>query len=104
MFISSMLLNYSYRRAWRISCCQTLPAGTFVFQQISSSKLKIIQIYLLKLMSAMVNKLGLQDSPLPQDLEEGVDSDEWVSIAWESFVDLLIMLDTCLFHLVMANR
>ncbi|KAL5012879.1 hypothetical protein ScPMuIL_011430 [Solemya velum] len=30
-----------------------------------------------ELMSAMVNKLGLKETPLPQDLEEGVDSDEW---------------------------
>ncbi|XP_074650936.1 coronin-7-like [Tubulanus polymorphus] len=30
-----------------------------------------------ELLSAMVSKMEVQDSPLPQDLTEGVDSDEW---------------------------
>lgn len=30
-------------------------------------------------MSAMTNKLSKQEDPLPQDLAEGVDEDEWVS-------------------------
>ena len=31
-----------------------------------------------QLVSAITNKLGVQDAPLPQELNEGVDSDEWV--------------------------
>lgn len=31
-----------------------------------------------QLMSAMTNKLSKQEDPLPQDLAEGVDEDEWV--------------------------
>ncbi|KAK3584488.1 hypothetical protein CHS0354_006018 [Potamilus streckersoni] len=30
-----------------------------------------------ELMNAMVNKLSLQEEPMPQDLADGVDSDEW---------------------------
>ena len=32
----------------------------------------------LQLVSAITGKLGVQDAPLPQELNEGVDSDEWV--------------------------
>ena len=31
-----------------------------------------------ELLTAMVNKMGNYDEPLPQDLQEGVDEDEWV--------------------------
>ena len=32
-----------------------------------------------ELLTAMVNKMSNYDEPLPQDLQEGVDEDEWVS-------------------------
>ena len=32
-----------------------------------------------QLLSAMTNKLCLDNAPLPQDLTEGVDPEEWVS-------------------------
>ena len=32
-----------------------------------------------QLVGAIVKKLGIHDEPLPQDLTEGVDEDEWVS-------------------------
>ena len=32
-----------------------------------------------ELLAAMVNKMSSYDEPLPQDLQEGVDEDEWVS-------------------------
>ena len=35
-------------------------------------------MFFFQLVSAITNKLGVQDEPLPQDLAEGVDSDEWV--------------------------
>lgn len=37
-----------------------------------------ILLFYPQLMSAMTNKLSKQEDPLPQDLAEGVDEDEWV--------------------------
>ena len=34
----------------------------------------------MQLMTAMVGKLELSTEPLPQDLTEGVEEDEWVSL------------------------
>ena len=33
----------------------------------------------IQLISAMTNKLDKREEPLPQDIAEGVESDEWVS-------------------------
>lgn len=35
-----------------------------------------------QLLNAMVAKLGNREDPLPQDSFEGVDENEWVSVAW----------------------
>ncbi len=38
-----------------------------------------VYVCFLQLLSAMVAKLGNREDPLPQELYEGVDEDEWVS-------------------------
>lgn len=52
-----------------------------------SDNFRIDYIYILcQLMSAMTNKLTKQEAPLPQDLAEGVDEDEWVRLCRSHFL------------------
>ena len=43
-------------------------------------------MFAFQLLAAMTNKLDVDDGPMPQDLAEGVDSDEWVSWLLTSFI------------------
>lgn len=55
------------------------------FQQlfIVSTVLNAPDYSTFQLLSALSNKLKMSDEPLPQDLTEGVDPDEWVSILFK---------------------
>ena len=41
-----------------------------------------------QLLSAITGKLEVKDGPMEQDLAEGVDSDEWVSLSTEPRLNL----------------
>ena len=52
-----------------------------------------------QLVTAMVNKLDTHDEPLPQDLTQGVDEDEWVRKDPAS-VSCILSLDSSIYLLV----
>ena len=49
----------------------------------------------MQLMTAMVGKLELSTEPLPQDLTEGVEEDEWVSLLSLSVSLSLLSVSLC---------
>jgi len=72
---------------WKLSSSGTVEMYCFVLQPSCSAcclSLKYLlvlrnNVYIwLQLLKGWKNKLDLSDAPLPQDLYEGVDPDEWV--------------------------
>ena len=49
-----------------------------IWNALSTSIYLIIDFFLFQLLGAVTKKLEIKETPLPQDLTEGVDEDEWV--------------------------
>ena len=83
---------------------------TFIFYRL---KIKLVLYIYFQLLNSMVDKLrNYDDDPLPQDLQEGVDDDEWVGEKYDHLkflqksrytVSTLILHHSLCFHSRMTD-